>query len=184
MNAYVALLRGINVGGKTQIEMTQLKAVFEALDLQSVSSYINSGNVLFLSNTDPKTLKSLIEAKIQDRFGYFVPVILRDAQTIQRLCDAFPKDWKNDENQKTDILFLDHDMTGETALSQIRFNPEVDHLIAVSNNIGWSVDRQNYAKSGMKKFIGTPVYKAMTARNINTLRKLNALLNALQSTSS
>lgn len=183
MNAYVALLRGINVGGKTQIEMSQLKAVFEALDLHKISTYINSGNVLFLSHADPKVLKSQIEAKIQDHFGLHVPVILRDAQAIQTMCDAFPKDWKNDEDQKTDILFLDHDLSGTDALNQIRFNPEVDHLIPVLDNLGWSVDRQDYPQSGMKKFIGTPVYKAMTARNINTLRKLNALLNALQSTS-
>ena len=176
MKSYVALLRGINVGGHAAIDMKRLKAVFELLDLHHVRTYINSGNVLFQSEKEPSLLIPLIEKAIQDHFGILVPVILRDAREIQAMVEAFPKDWKNDEDQKTDILFLNEGFDGPTALLLIKTNPQVDTLIALPKAIGWSVDRKNYTQSGMKKFIETTVYKNMTARNINTLRKLSALL--------
>ncbi len=179
MNAYVALLRGINVGGHSTIDMKALKRLFESLGFLKVKTYINSGNVLFQSDTDVALLKTQIETAIQDHFGMAVPTILRSAQEIQSMVDSFPKNWKNDEEHKTDILFLNDGFDGPSALLQIRYNPQVDTLIALPKAIGWSIDRSHYSQSGMKHFIGTPVYKNMTARNINTLRKLNVLLTEL-----
>jgi uncharacterized protein (DUF1697 family) len=59
---------------------------------------------------------------------------------------------------------------------RIQSNKEVDTLIYISGSIIWSVERSNYAKSGMKKFIGSEIYKNMTARNSNTVKKLGELL--------
>lgn len=179
MNAYVALLRGINVGGQSSIDMKALKRLFESLGFLKVKTYINSGNVLFQSDTEASILKPLIEKAIQDHFGMTIPTILRSAQEIQFMVEAFPKDWKNDDEQRTDILFLFDNLDGPGALLQIKVNPQVDTLIALPKAIGWSLERKNLGKSGMKNFIGTTVYKNMTARNINTLRKLNALLTEL-----
>lgn len=181
MNKYVALLRGINVGGKTKIDMKALKAVFEQAGFTHVKTYINSGNVLFIS-ADPSALS--IKAKIEEAIGHFlgqtVEVMVRDEASIAQLCTIFPEDWANDDKQKTDILFLADQYDNPDTLSLIKHDPGVDHLIWASGAIGWNIQRSNYGQSGMKKFIGSPVYKNMTARNINTLRKLNELFKALE----
>lgn len=177
MTSYVALLRGINVGTKTQIDMKELKALFESAGFSQVRTYINSGNVLFESDLDPKTILQQAEAVIETRYGSRIPVLLRDAQTIAALCQAFPSEWTNDDIQRTDILFLSPEFDSASSIKLIRHDPSVDTLIYAHGSIAWHLDRVNVPKSGMKRFIGTPLYKAMTARNINTLRKLNSLLN-------
>ena len=180
MNRYVALLRGINVGGNSKIEMKTLKALVEKLGFQQVSTYINSGNVLFISDLDPKVIREMLESEIKVHFGIMLSVMIRDAQNIDELCTAFPKSWTNDDDQKTDILFLSEDYDHPEILNLISHDPRIDTLIYVKGAIGWNVSRSDYPKSGMHKFIGTPVYKNMTARNINTLRKLNDLLKVMK----
>lgn len=177
MISYVALLRGINVGTKIQINMKELKALFESVGFSNVQTYINSGNVLFDSELDPKTIIKQAESLIEARYGQHIPVILRDAQTIAALCQAFPQAWTNDDVQRTDILFLADAFDSKDTIKLIKHDPAVDTLVYAYGSIAWHLDRINVPKSGMKRFIGTPVYQAMTARNINTLRKLNSLLN-------
>lgn len=176
----MALLRGINVGGNFKIDMKALKAMVETLGFKHVSTYINSGNVLFVSDLDPKSIQSMIESGIKTQFGLSLSIMIRDAQNIADLCAAFPKQWVNDADQKTDILFLSEVVDRPETVSLIRHDPKIDTLIYVKGAIGWNVSRADYPKSGMKHFIGNPVYKNMTARNINTVRKLNDLLQAMK----
>ena len=79
----VALLRGINVGGKNLIKMPALKASFERLGLREVSTYIQSGNVLFTAPRIGPTLAARISAALADEYGHDVPVTLRDAKQLQ-----------------------------------------------------------------------------------------------------
>lgn len=180
MKKYVALLRGINVGGKTKIDMKALKSVFEQIGFTQVKTYINSGNVLFMSaDPSPMSIKVKLEDNIRHHLGQSIEVMVRDDASIKQLCDLFPVEWTNDGNQKTDILFLSDRYDNPETLSLIKHDPTVDHLISAPGAIGWNIQRSNYGQSGMKKFIGTPVYKNMTARNINTVRKLNELFKTL-----
>lgn len=170
---HIAFLRGINVGGNKKVEMSKLKKVFEDLGFANVSTYINSGNVIFDSEQiNQSTLASKIEEGIAKTFGFSVPVIIRTAENIQNLAKDVPASWRNDSDQKTDILFLWDKFDSEETIKLIKTNPEVDELIYFPGAIVWHLDKKNYAKSGMHKFIGTEVYKNMTARNINTVRKL------------
>ena len=163
MNHYVALLRGINVGGNAKIDMKTLKETVESGPFHQVRTYINSGNVLFDSNQDPKTVKNNLEALILERFSVKVTVIIRDRDNLALLCESFPKSWINDDTQKTDILFLSDDYDSAETVNLIKHDPTIDTLIYVSGAIGWNVSRLNYPKSGMNRFIGTTVYKNMTA---------------------
>lgn len=85
MTTYIALLRGINVGGKNKIKMADLKRSFESLRLNQVQTYIQSGNVLFVSEESEAVLRLLIERKIEEDFGFPVPVILRTASELERI---------------------------------------------------------------------------------------------------
>ena len=91
---YVALLRGINVGGKTLIKMEDLKACIEALGLDGVSTYIASGNVLFeTSQRSAAKLEAKIESAIERRFQLPVKVVVLDRAEYGRIVKAIPKSW-------------------------------------------------------------------------------------------
>ena len=177
MQKYVALLRGINVGGNNKVEMSVLKKIFEELGFSEVRTYINSGNVIFTTEkNNSEEIINAIETAIHKKFKFSVRVVIRDAKNIQRLCKEIPSHWTNDTEQKTDVLFLWDDYDTKNTLTIIAKNPVVDTLLYSKGTIVWNVKRKNYKASGMRKFIGTPIYKNMTARNINTLRKLADLM--------
>ena len=78
MQIYIALLRGINVSGQKLIRMIELKALFESLNFKNVSTYIQSGNIIFSkSNSDPQTLETEISQQIAIKFGFDVPVTVK-----------------------------------------------------------------------------------------------------------
>lgn len=173
MTQYVALLRGINVGGNNKVEMRKLKAIFESLGYEHVSTYINSGNVIFqTTESDTGKIVANIEKALATEFGFELRVVVRDAKNIQKLVKAIPVEWLNNTEQRTDILFLWDAFDTKKSLGLIKQCEGVDTLWYVSGAIVWNVDRAHYAKSGMQKFIGTELYKNMTVRNVNTVRKL------------
>lgn len=174
---YLALLRGINVGGNKRIEMTKLKKTFETLGFANVATYINSGNVIFSTeNQNSKELAETIEVTIEKNFGFKVPVLIRSQQNIQAVTEAIPEAWVNNTSMRTDVLFLWEKADQPEVLTEIKMEPEVDHLIYTSGAVIWNFDRVNYRRSKMHDFIGTRVYKLMTARNVNTVRKLSELM--------
>jgi uncharacterized protein (DUF1697 family) len=75
----VALLRGINVGGNKKVPMAELRALAEGLGWKDVSTYINSGNLVFTAGGEPGALAPKLAAAIEDHFGFVVPVIVRTA---------------------------------------------------------------------------------------------------------
>lgn len=170
MKKYVALLRGINVGGNNKVNMGELKEVFEKMGFSDVSTYINSGNVLFSSKAVPSAEK--IEAAIEKQFGFPVRTLVRDTNDLKAVAKAVSDEWVNDKDQKTDVLFLWDGYDSKKSIDLIKTNNSVDTLMYVKKSIVWHIDKKDYNKSGMNKFIGTEVYKNMTARNINTVRKL------------
>jgi uncharacterized protein (DUF1697 family) len=174
MTTYLALLRGINVGGNNKVSMSDLKKVFESLGFSNVSTYINSGNIIF--KTDKEDVVPLIEKTLLKTFGFEIKVLVRNAKSIQKLSDALPANWTNDTEQKTDILFLWDEYDSKKSIELIKTS-DVDNLKYISGAIVWNVKRKDYTRSGMRKFIGTMIYKNMTARNINTVRKLAKLVN-------
>ena len=92
MSRYVALLRGINVGGKNLIKMPALKACFEANGFEDVATYIQSGNVLF-SSTGAKAadLTERIEEMLAETFGYEATVVVRSRTQMRAVVERAPK---------------------------------------------------------------------------------------------
>jgi uncharacterized protein (DUF1697 family) len=88
---YVAFLRGINVGGKTQVKMEELRPAFESLGFQDVTTLLNSGNVVFeAAEVDAVELTRRIEAKLAETFARALAIVLRSADAIRALLDAEP----------------------------------------------------------------------------------------------
>jgi uncharacterized protein (DUF1697 family) len=174
---YVALLRGINVGGNRKIEMKRLKATFEQLGLGDVRTYINSGNVIFRTeSTDATALAGVLEAAIETDFGFPVKVLVRSADDIRALVDALPADWANDDAAKCDVMFLAEEIDGPDILDRLTIKPDIDDARYVPGAVLWRVERPKATRSGMMKLVGTELYAQMTVRNCNTARKLDSLM--------
>ncbi len=177
MPNYVALLRGINVGGNNKVPMSVLKELFEKNGFDNVLTYINSGNVMFGSVENNLTLLTdKIERLLKVHFEFDIKTTIRSGENIRNLIRKLPQTWQNNTEQKTDILFLWEKYNNAKSLQLIKTNPAVDNLIYIDGAIVWNILRKNYSKSSMHKFIGSELYKNMTARNINTVRKLATLI--------
>jgi len=174
---YVALLRGINVGGKNKIDMKQLKETFEQIGMKAVVTYINSGNVIF--NDDQHTvpeLTDLIETAIKKDFHFDIRVLIRSIRDLENTMKSLPESWKNDEDMKCDILFPGEEFDRETVLDEMQVKPFIDTVIYTPGAILWSVARKDVTRSGIVKIVGSSLYKSMTVRNVNTFRKLYAIM--------
>lgn len=173
---YAALLRGINVGGKTKVEMSRLKTLFESLGCRNVSTYINSGNILFNDERPAGELVPLIETAIVQEFGFAVRVVLRDFASISRICREVPRSWANDKEQKTDVMFLWPEIDNPDILDKVVINPQIENVRYVAGALVWNIGRENVTRGGGIKLIKTDLYHHMTVRNINTVRKLYQLM--------
>lgn len=177
MSTHVALLRGINVGGNKKVSMAELKKLFTKLKYKDVSTYINSGNVLFSTErTDTLAMVKEMEAAMQTTFGFEVRTVIRPKANILKLAKDIPASYANDEVQRTDVLFLWDDYDSKATIAKIKATKGVDTLQYMDGAIIWNLQRTKLTKSGMHDFIGTEVYKNMTARNVNTVRKLATLM--------
>lgn len=174
---YVALLRGINVGGNNKVDMKQLKGVFESVGMTSVRTYINSGNVLFQHDKEKDaTLTVALERAIEREFGFHVSVLVKSEDEMRMAIEATPEEWHNDKTMKCDVVFLWDGMSAQEARKELRARDGIDEVREVPGVIIWKVDRENATRNGLLKMAGTPLYKQVTVRNINTTRKLLELM--------
>ncbi|MGA7270532.1 MAG: DUF1697 domain-containing protein [Acidimicrobiia bacterium] len=176
---YLALLRGVNVGGANKASMAELKAAFEAAGMTAVSTYINSGNIIFSSDTvDRARLTGLLREAIRGRTGLDLDLQLRDADELGAIVEAIPARWKNDDSMKCDVVFLQPEVDGVGILEKLGPRPGVEDALYVPGAVIWRVDREDATRSRLTRMVGTPLYSRVTVRNCNTTRKLLDLLRS------
>lgn len=174
---YVALLRGINVGGRALIKMADLKTCFQELGFRSVSTYIASGNVLFEShNGDAAALATMIEAAVEQRFAPAAKVVVLDRQGYGRIVKAIPQSWVGDDTLRANVAFLRDGVDAREIVHEHKPDPTVEVVIAVRGAILWATRRDSLNRSAMRKLIGGAAYKELTVRSLNTTLKLHELL--------
>lgn len=174
---YVALLRGINVGGNNKVSMTDLRLAMEQSGFLDVTTYINSGNVLFSSDEqDIQMLRTTCERIIRNCSGVTTTALVISEQKFVSIAKAIDPKATNDSQMRCDVLFLWDAIDQAQIINQLPLRPAIDTVTYVPGAIIWSIDRQNVTRSGLSKMIGTTLYTQMTIRNCNTVRKLAALL--------
>lgn len=175
---YLALLRGINVGGNAIVRMADLKSCFEGMKFKNVKTFINSGNVIFQSPAKTAAaLEEQIEAGIKKTCRMDIRVTVRSRKELAAVCKKLPETWVTDKTTRTDVMFLWPDVDYPKIISEIPSNPEVDRLLYVKGAVIWNVDRADVKRSKVPKIVGSAFYRNMTARNSNTTRKLLALMS-------
>jgi uncharacterized protein (DUF1697 family) len=111
---YIALLRGINLGGKVLVKMEELRKTFEGLGFENVKTYINSGNVAFdVRKTAETRLADRIEAAVEKQVGRSVAVMVREQKDIERILKNNPFDGKYESHKHMHVLFLKDKMPKE-----------------------------------------------------------------------
>ena len=90
MTIYIALIRGINVGGKNIVKMAELRHMFGTMGFERVQTYIQSGNVLFESEENEESLRKCIEQQIEVTFGFSIAVVLRTVKEMELISSSCP----------------------------------------------------------------------------------------------
>jgi uncharacterized protein (DUF1697 family) len=178
MSTHVALLRGINVGGRNLIPMPALKACFEAGGFRNVSTYIQSGNVLFdAGRTGSAALARRIEAMLDEAFEYEPTVVVRSRAQMRGIVAGAPSGFGADPGAyRYDVIFLKEPLTAATAMAHVPTNPAVDRATAGAGVLYFSRLTARATQSRMGRIVGSPIYPSVTIRNWNTTTKLLALM--------
>jgi uncharacterized protein (DUF1697 family) len=181
---HVALLRGINVGGRNKVPMKDLLACVDAGDdYADVATYIQSGNVVFTTeNTDLRVMEIDLEVRIQDRFGFPVPVVVRSLAEMTATVESAPA-WFGGPDHRCDVIFLKHPLTADDAFDALPSPREgVDHWgKGPAGCLYASRLTAQATKSRLGQIAASPIYPAITIRNWNTTTKLQSLLAGLGS---
>lgn len=176
---YVALLRGINVGGNNKIDMKQLKKAFEQAGMNNVVTYINTGNIIFTCELPSVSeIAAVLEQAIINSFQLQIKVLVRSMAEMEKIMRMLPEAWSNDQQMKSDVMFLWDEIDDESILEKLPIKPDIETVIYAPGAVMWSTDRKNAAKSSMVKLVGTKLYAQMTVRNVNTTRKIYSLMQA------
>ncbi len=175
MNTYIALLRGINVGGNNKLPMRELVPVLEALGLSRVKTYIQSGNALFQSDReDTAALSQEMSAAIGKSHGFMPAILLLDSQGLQAAMAANPFPEGEAEPKSLHLFFLD-------AVPQ---HPDLDALeelkgenerYALINKVFYLHAPDGIGRSKLAEKFGKGWKVAITARNWRTVSQLMAM---------
>jgi uncharacterized protein (DUF1697 family) len=175
---YLALLRGINVGGKNLVRMADLREAFEKIGLSDVSTYIQSGNVLFTAPRQKRQdLADKLEKKLTKRFGIELKVVLLTHTQLRKVIAEAPKGF-GAETHRCDAIFIRAPLTVEKAMAVLELKEGVDESWSGPGVVYYSRLDEKASSSRLSKVVGQPEYQDMTIRSWRTATKLHALLDS------
>jgi uncharacterized protein (DUF1697 family) len=175
---YVALLRGINVGKGARVPMKTLKGLLEQLGLTEVVTYLNSGNVVFESGLGASELTRLIEDELERAFGERVPTLVKTSAEMIAIAESIPGEWGNNDREQTYVAYLFSDVASPDLVAELPVKRQFMSIFYAHEAIVWNIKREDYNRSQITKIVGHSSYARMTTRNVNTARKLAALVAA------
>lgn len=182
MTVWLALLRGINVGGNNIIPMKALAETFTRLGFESVRTYIASGNVLFRSpEKDPRALEKKLERAISSKHACDVKVVVRTREELAALVDDLPRGWKKPDpkTKRYYVVFLRHAVDSESVLDRLEAKPGVEELAYRRGALLWSANIAQITRSSVAKLVASALYKDVTIRNLSTTLTLRKLADAM-----
>jgi uncharacterized protein (DUF1697 family) len=174
---FITLLRGINVGGNNKIPMPALEAALIKNKFTKVSTYINTGNIIFTSKIeDTLAVNQKIQEIIKEEFDLEITAITYSRSEFIKVTESIKPKWTNDDDQKTDIMFLWPEIDNPKIVEELEVNKSFETLDYFPGVLFWNIRRPFVSSSKLDKLVGTRKYKFMTVRNVNTVRRLIELI--------
>lgn len=178
MAIYIALLRGINVGGHKIIKMADLKEMFESIGLKQVKTYIQSGNIVFKSEEDITFLKERIQSEIKNVFDFDVPVILKTNEEFINIINNVP--YETDallERENIHVAFLANSLTADESKQLLMYKSEMEDCY-IDEKVVYLFFKNSIRNSKlMNQF--QKLHTPATARNWRTVNKLKAIIEGM-----
>ncbi|MFP6580923.1 MAG: DUF1697 domain-containing protein [Candidatus Hydrogenedentota bacterium] len=172
---YVSILRGINIGGHKSIKMADLRALYESLGFSGIESYIQSGNVAFTSTGGGRKAQiNLIEAEIEETFGFHVPVLLRTRRELERTIENNPfTDLNMDDNETTVLVTFLSDKSTHQNVAKLQDSVRAPDRLSVLDKETYSYCPNGYAKSNLSNnLVEQKLGVDATTRNWKSVLKL------------
>ncbi len=169
----MALLRGINVGGRNPVSMADLRATFEAEGFTAVQTYIQSGNVIFESARPAGSLGADIEAMLERRLGLPVMVVVRSHRQLRTIVDEAPTGFgQQPDRYHSDVVFLKAPLTSRAAMRIVELREGVDRAWPGAGVLYFERLSARRSQSRMSRLVSTPEYQRMTIRSWATTTNL------------
>jgi len=173
---YVAFLRGVNVGGARKLPMAELRSLLASTGYGDVRTYVQSGNVVFTATpTDTVVLAAELGSVIEERFGFDVVAVVRDAQELAAIASAHPYAGDEEDPKRLHVLFLAQRPSPEQVSGLDPDRSPVDRFVVDGRELYVhypdGVGRSKFTIDYVERVLGTPA----TGRNWNTVTKLAEL---------
>jgi uncharacterized protein (DUF1697 family) len=182
---FVALLRGVNVGGNNMISMSALKKSFENVGFTQVLTYINSGNIIFKSKeADARKLEIKIEKMLSKEYELDSKVVVRTLSEMEKLVQSLPRTWTGDRDWRYNVIFLRHTIDSEEILKELEVKKNIEEVVYRPGALLWSAQVSELTRTNMLKLSSRKMYQEMTIRNLNTTRKLYELMKKVDQSDS
>ena len=173
MKTYIALLKGINVGGHKKVSMAELRDLLAKSGFQNVQTYIQSGNVIFKSSEETKNLEDKIQNAISSHFGFEVSVIVKTNAELQLIFDSCP--FENAKKEKSYFIMLNK-IPERNLIEEVDKISYDEEVIVIINNCLYFYCSKGF---GQTKFNMSTYERKLnlvgTSRNYNTMVKLLSL---------
>lgn len=180
---WLALLRGINVGGKNKVPMGKLKELLEQMGFEDVSTWIQSGNVILRSELAAKTIASRIEERLTETFKLdsdLIRVLVLSHAELKAVVDKRPKGFGDEPGKyHSDAIFL-MGVDRDEALSAFSPRDGVDTLWPGAGLVYHQRLSAERTRTHLNRVMAHPAYKSMTIRSWSTTLKLLELLDAAE----
>ncbi|HEX6715803.1 MAG TPA: DUF1697 domain-containing protein [Pyrinomonadaceae bacterium] len=177
LGVFVALLRGVNVGGNNMISMSALKKSFEGIGFTHVTTYINSGNIIFKTKeADARKLEKSIEEMLSKEYQLDSKVVVRSLAEMEKLVKSLPASWNNDSSWRYNVIFLRHTIDSEAVLAGLPFRNDIEQISYRQGTLLWSAQVTELSRTNLQKLSSRKIFQDMTVRNLNTTKKLYDLM--------
>jgi uncharacterized protein (DUF1697 family) len=176
MATFIALLRGINVGGHKKVPMAELRTLCESLGFTDIKTYIQSGNVIFTAADTESALETKLEQAIAKQFGFSVDTLVRAAKNWPAITKHNPFAAACAKEPHLVMMALSKRPANKDAVNALRERAKNGELIEATADAIWfhypeGVARSKLSSSLIDRLVGSPV----SARNYNTVIKLGEL---------
>lgn len=177
MPAVVALIRGINVGGRNKVPMAELRAALTDAGYPGARTYIQSGNVVVDTAVSPSQVADAVASVLEESFGVCTVVVTVPGADVLATVSAAPPGFGEDDGDfRHDVVFLAPDLAVADAMAAVSARDGVDEVWAGERVLYFRRLSSQATKSYLPKLASTPEYRRMTIRNWRTTLALADLV--------